>query len=338
MNTRITADERAEQQKYNLHIDQLAWRREQIDTACEGSLERFRQEFPGNALEAFQASGRTIFDMAAVARMPIVSDAPRGHLEIIDLGYSKQVQFVQNEDGRGELVIYKMPRKGGHYVAGIDHAEGIDVKARGSSAEKPGVQKSDPDFCSMTVFDADTGEEVAKLKERYEPAPWAELVYLLGKFYNWAFLVPEAKALGKAVIGVLLTITADRPGYPLELIYSKVRALTDRRTPLLQDLGFDTNTIFRPILITGMDRALREGSIKLHDPETLQQCRQFVRKANGRAEGIGHDDDVLGVALAIEGFAYAQKAFQYRESLRGAVKAAKPEKYGRGASDDDDDD
>ena len=156
---KISREELVEQQKYNLHVDQIAWRRRQIETACEGKIERFRQDFPGNPQEAFQSSGRTIFDMAAVSRMPLIQDAPRGRLEVVEMGIEKRVQFIQGEDGRGELVIYKMPRKGGRYIIGVDHAEGIDPKAR------TGAGGSDPDYCSATVLDADTGEEVAKLKD-----------------------------------------------------------------------------------------------------------------------------------------------------------------------------
>ncbi len=321
---KLTVDERAEQQRYNLHVDQICWRRWQIDTNCEGKIERFRQEMPGNAQEAFQASGRTIFDMAAVARMPTITDAPRGKLEVVDDGIEKRIQFVQSEDGRGELVIFRMPRKGGRYIIGIDHAEGIDPGAKTGS--------SDPDYCSATVMDADTGDEVAKLKERYEPHPWAQRVYWLGKFYNWAFLVPEAKALGKAVIGQILALN-----YPLELIYSKQRDPADRRPAALQELGFDTNSVFRPVLISGLDQALRQGAIKLHDPETLQQLRQFVRKANGREEGIGHDDDVFGAALCVEGLPYARRAFIYREQAASSqVSQWAPQQYGKRKKDDDD--
>jgi hypothetical protein len=208
----------------------------------------------------------------------------------------------------------------------VDHAEGIDPKAR------TGAGGSDPDYCSATVLDCDTGEEQAKLKERYEPAPWAERIYWLGKFYGWAFVSPEQKAVGKAVIGELLKL-----GYPIELIYAKQRDPSDRRTPLLQELGFDTNTVFRPVLISGLDRALREGSIALHDSETIAELQRFVRKANGREEGIGHDDDVFGVALAVEGLPYARRAFDYRESLKEDHERWKPVRYGRkGANDDDD--
>ncbi len=332
-NFKLTRDELQELQKYNLQVDQIAWRRRQIETACEGHVERFRQEFPGNAQEAFQSSGRTIFDMQSVARMRPIADAQRGRLELIDVGLEKRVQFLASEDGRGELVIYKVPRKGGRYCIGVDHAEGIDPKA------KAGAGNSDPDYCSATVLDVDTGEEVAKLNERYEPSPWSDRVFWLGRFYNWAFLTPEAKALGKAVIGCLLAATSDRQGYPLELIYQKERDPTDRRTPLLQELGFDTNSVFRPILIAGLDLALREGAIQVHDPQTLQQLREFVRKPNTREEGVNHDDDVFSLALAVHGLRFAIRAFEYRaERLkqRGSEWAAK--NYTKARRDDDDDD
>jgi len=322
---KITRDELAEVQKYNLHIDQIAWRRRQIDTACEGKIERFRQEFPGNPQEAFQASGRTIFDMVAVGRMRTIQDGMRGKLEVVETGTEKRVQFQQSEDGRGELVIYQLPRKGGHYCIGIDHAEGIDPKAKSAGS-------SDPDYCSATVLDADTGEEVAKLKERYEPHPWAQACYLLGKFYRWAFLAPEQKAVGKAMIGQLLALQ-----YPQELIYSKQRDPSDRRTPLLQELGFDTNSVFRPVLISGLDQALRESAIQVHDPETLQQLREFVRKPNGREEGTSHDDDVFGLALAVEGLPYARRAFLYRESRSKEDTQWKPQRYGQQVKELDDD-
>jgi hypothetical protein len=324
---KLMRDELVELAKYNLHIDQVAWRRWMIETACEGKVDRFRQEHPGDAQEAFQSSGRTIFDMTAVNRMRPIQNAPRGKLEVIDAGVEKRVQFIQSEDGRGELAIYKMPRKGGRYVIGIDHAEGIDPKA------KTGAGNSDPDYCSATVIDSDTGEECAHLKERYEPHPWAERIYWLGKFYNWAFLTPEQKAVGKAVIGQLLTLQ-----YPLELIYSKQRDPSDRRTPLLQELGFDTNSVFRPVLISGLDRAIREGAIQLHDPESIQQHREFVRKPNGREEGVTHDDDVFGAALAVEGLPYAVKAFAYRDAAaKDQDKRWRPEKYGQRQRPNDDD-
>jgi hypothetical protein len=165
--------------------------------------------------------------------------------------------------------------------------------------------------------------------------PWAERIYWLGRFYNWAFLVPEQKAVGKAVIGHLLTIEG---GYPLELIYSTQRDPSDRRPAQLQELGFDTNTVFRPVLISGLDKALREGAVQIHDPETITQLRQFVRKPNGREEGVKHDDDVFGAALAVQGFAMARRVFEYRERLQQqGANAWKAQPYRGNRRQDDDD-
>lgn len=330
---KLMRDELAELQKYNLHVDQIAWRRRQIETACEGKIERFRQEFPANPEEAFQSTGRTIFDLKAIARMPEIREAPRGRLDVVDLGIEKRVQFLQSEDGRGELVVYHVPRKAGRYIIGVDHAEGIDPGA------KKGAGGSDPDFCSATVMDADTGEEVAKLKERYEPSPWAHRIYWLGRFYNWAFICPEQKAVGKAVIGHLLSHDDDHPAYPQELIYARQRDPSDRRTALLQELGYETNVVNRPILISNLDNAVRSGAIKVHDPETLQQLREFVRKPNGREEGLGHDDDVFGLALCVEALPYARRAFEYRDTLeeQQGVQQWKAKSYRmQGRRDDDD--
>ncbi len=91
------------------------------------------------------------------------------------------------------------------------------------------------------------------------------------------------------------------------------------------------------MLISGLDQALREGAIQLHDPETLQQLRTFVRKANGREEGVGHDDDVFGAALCVEGLPYARRAFIYREQAAQQGNTQwKPQKYGQQRRDDDD--
>jgi hypothetical protein len=150
-----------------------------------------------------------------------------------------------------------------------------------------------------------------------------------------AFIVPEQKAVGKAVIGHLLDIEG---GYPLELIYAAKRDPSDRRPPLLQELGYDTNTVFRPILISALETAIREMAVRIHDPVTLAECRSFVRKANGREEGIGHDDDVFGVALAVVGLPDARRAFKYREERRMEGRGAwKPVRYGQREVDPDDD-
>jgi hypothetical protein len=314
----LTPSEWEEQQKYNLTLTQLAWRRFVIETACEGKVERFQQEHPGNAAEAFRGTGRAIFDLAALARMPVIQEPSRGRLEVIESGIERRVRFMQSTSG-GELRVYQLPQRGKRYVIGADHAEGVDPGAKEG--------KSDPDYCAAFVMDADTGEQVAQLQERYEARPWAERLYWLGRWYNWAFAVPEQKAQGKAVIGHLLEIEG---GYPVELIYAAQRAPSDRRPPLLQELGYDTNTVLRPVLVSALDTAIREMAVRIRDAGLLAECQAFVRKPNGREEGIRHDDMVFACALAVVGLPQARRAFTYREKMREVERpAARGVRYGR---------
>ena len=155
---KITREELAEQQKYNLHVNQIAWRRYKIETSCEGKIERFRQEHPGNPQEAFQSSGRTIFDMQAVGQCPRFRTHPRAPGS--RPGGARSASSSERAKMRGELVVYKMPQVRGRYIIGADHAEGIDPDAR------KGAGSSDLDYRSATAFNVDTGEEMAKLKER----------------------------------------------------------------------------------------------------------------------------------------------------------------------------
>lgn len=325
----LTREEINLQSQYGggLTIPQLAWRRWCIESNCDGKVERFHQEFPSNPQEAFQSSGRTIFDMEALARMPVVQAPMRGRLEIINVGVETKPQFLQSPDNKGELTVFRLPQPNRRYLIGVDHAEGIDPSQRAGGG-------SDPDYCAAQVLDLDTGEQCATLWERYEPRPWAERVVRLARWYGWAFLVPEQKAVGKAVIGHLLDMM-----YPLEFIYSARRDPSDRRPAMLQELGYDTNTVLRPVLVSTLDHAIREMAIQVHDPQTAQECREFVRKATGREEGMRHDDLVFALALAVVGLPQAHKAFAYRAAQAQKQGGGRPviSNYRRKGRDDDDD-
>lgn len=315
----LTKDEWTEQQAYNLNLRQLAWRRHKIDTDCEGRLGRFQQEHPANPQEAFQSSGRTIFDMQALSRMPVIQEPTRGRLEVVEVGIEKRVQFLA--DTHGDLLVYRRPEKGKRYIIGADHAEGKDPKAKDG--------RSDPDYCSAQVLDADTGEQVAKWRERLEPAPWAQRLYWLAKWFNWAFLVPEQNSVGIAVITKLMELD-----YPLDLIYSQERDLTDRRPAELHQLGWRTDVRTRPILISNLDMAIRQMAVQIHDQNTVTECQTFVRKPNGREEGVDHDDDVIAAALAVSGLAKARRVFAWREQQeQDQHKQWRPTKYGRDVED-----
>jgi hypothetical protein len=302
--------------QYGLTLAQLAWRRWSIQNNCGGSVEVFHQEFPSHPDEAFLASGRPRFSLAHLNKMPAAkreaADAGSvGELSEFYNGPKPVLAFLPGEGG--PLVVYKKPAAGKLYVAGVDVAEGIDVS--------PGMGEGDRDYTVVCILDQSTGEQVAKLRGRLEPAAAAEYAARLFRWYNWAYAVPEANGPGIAFLEGLL-----REDYPPALIYHRrplpdeLEADLDHTT--LARIGWRTTSITRVQLISNHDRRIREFSVIIADPGTLREHVNFVVKGNGRAEHQDgqHDDEVFACALAGEGLECAPA-----DRTAGGVHPPRPE-------------
>jgi hypothetical protein len=316
----LTREEQDLRRAHRLTLEQLNWRRWAIENKCEGSTDRFHQEYPSTPEEAFLTSGRPRFDMVSLGRMPIIRDPLAGELEVVTVGTRPQVQFLPREDGKGALQVWKRPREGGLYVIGADSAEGIDANEQLGGA-------ADPDFSSAQVLDQDTGEQVAHLRARLEPSPFGQYLVDLGRWYNWAFLIPESNSSGLALIEELL-----RQQWPIGLLYQRQRMADDRRAPTLQQLGFRTTTVTKPQLISVLDRGIRDASVVVRDALTLQELRTFVYKAKGKQEAQDgcHDDTVIALALATLGLSAAPRDRRMRTDRPEPRFADVPTRYGGG--------
>jgi len=280
--------------RHNLSLEQLAWRRWAIHNRCEGSVDTFHQEYPSTPEEAFLYSGRPRFSHVQLAKMPAIKDAPTGELQEMQ-GPTARLIFEPAE--KGPLVVYKRPQPNKLYVAGSDVAEGIDVGDGSIGGE-------DPDYSVLIVADRDTGEQVAKLRARMEPDPFAEYTAAVLRWYNWAFIVPEANGPGLAYIEGLL-----RYGVPPGLIYHRQpqpdEQFSASASTSLQLLGWKQNAVTRQQMISLLDRYIREMAYIMHDPNTISEHFTFVIKSNGRAEHQNncHDDEVFasgGVVVGLQ--------------------------------------
>lgn len=298
----LDKDEREIQTKYTLTLEQLNWRRWAIRNKCKGSVDTFRQEYPADDIEAFLFSGRPRFSHQHLAMMPVDRDGLAGELEELQNGPRQIITFRPDANNKGPLIVYKKPSPQKRYTIGVDVAEGIDVGDGG-----PGT--SNPDFSVASVFEVDTGEQVAKLRGRMEPSPFAEYVALLARWYNWAYIVPESNGVGIAFIEGLL-----HADYPPSLIYHRQPQPDEQFRPdaaaTLTYLGWRQNVVTRVQLLSKLDQAIREFGILIRDPNTLSECQTFVIKPNGRAEGNAqcHDDEVFAAALGVVGIETAPAA------------------------------
>lgn len=286
----LTTEEQAMRRAYSLSLEQLWWRRWAIAEKCEGSEDRFRQEYPSNPEEAFLTSGRPRFDIISLGRQILNREPLNGDLETIAIGREQRIILQPRQDRAGLLDVFRRPVEGHQYCIGADPAQGIDAGE--------GSGRSDPDYSVAAVLDAESGELVARLRGRLVPSEFGRYLCDLGRWYNWAYLTPEANPIGIALIEEIL-----RQHYPMERIYWRRRDPSDRRPVKLEELGYLTSEVSKPQLISALDRALREMSVIIPDAATLAELRTYVVDARGKVNAApgAHDDCVIAVALALQG-------------------------------------
>lgn len=316
----LSPEEKVLQSMHGATLEQLNWRRKTISTECRGDINTFHQEYPTTAEEAFLASGRPVFDHQALMRHP-VSPGEAGELQVIEEG-PEQRRLVFIPGDRGALTLFARPQTGRRYVCGADPSRGVDV-----SVAKRG---SDPDYSVGFVIDADTGVQAALLRARIRPVAFAEYLSLVCRWFNWAYLVPEANDAG--FIDALL-----RTGYPLEWIYQRQRDPTDRRPGRIEEVGFETTSLTRDWLVGAAEDAIRNMAISIRSQVVVNECIRFVVKPNGKKEHQdgAHDDTVLALGLTEIGRRTMPKR---SASLLGGAGRVKIQQYGKRRIDNGDED
>lgn len=304
-------------------LQNLFWRRHTIANECRGSLDLFHQEYPTTPAEAFLASGRPALDQVGLSRMPVY-DGTSGELEEIQEGPISRIIFKAGT--HGALTIWEKPKRGRRYVCGGDPSKGKDVEEG-----KKAARGENPDYSVGFVADADTGEQVALLRGRIRPVPFAEYLCLVCKWYNFAYMVPEANDAG--FIDAIM-----RCEYPLEMIYKRQRDPTDRRNTVIEEIGFETTSTSRDWIIGAADDAIRTMGITIHSAVVLSECRTFVIKpSTGKKEHMSghHDDTVIAMGLTALGMRFIPK-LHYRPDTEGST-SRKLNFYGKKRKREEDD-
>jgi len=209
--------------------------------------------------------------------------------ELDDDGYD--ITFVPKRSGY--LKIYKHPESGyvNRYIVSSDPAAGL----------------SGGDSAIMNVLDRLDNEFVATAKLFVDELEQAEIMTLIGLYYNEAFLIPERNM--RTLINIL------KPGgitpYPGEIYIQHIVSRGEH------DYGYYTHHENRPVLLKYYRGWLKKyGYDKLSSLDTIEEHKKFERKPGGltaagnikrevfaAAEGYT-DDDVLSKALCVEGDRY----------------------------------
>ena len=248
----------------------------------------FYQEYPKNPEEAFAKSGRVAFgsdilddcfhEIEPYKRLEWVigegaremKDHEAADIEIMQW---KPPRVIRDEEGR--------PKWKPSYVVGADVAEGLEHG----------------DFSYVTVFDSNTGEQMASCKSSIPVSYLDELILWFAEEYWKALVVVERNNAGVLPLDRLYR----DHWYPrLYRMDTFARYRTSDRTP---QYGWRTDRATKPKMVNDFVFALTESAVLLHDPDFLMESRTFVADGKGSysATSSNHDDVIMGALIAYQG-------------------------------------
>jgi len=279
----LTPEEQNLINTYHLSREQIAWRRWKInqmngDYTDSATWDKFNQEFPTTADEAFIVSGNPVWSPTLMkyyltqTKKPILRGTLRGQ---------NPVSVEPNE--KGYLKIWRTPKEFHTYAIGCDVSEGRSIN------EDTGVGRERDASCAQ-VFDKTTYEQVAVWHGRCDPDQLGRQLDLLGKYYNDALIGVERNAVGITPLVVLRDLS-----YPNLYYRESLGLIADKIT---SELGWLTTSQSKESLISDTTNLLRDKRIIIYDEETLSEMMSFVRDADGHAKAAksAYDDRVMGVS------------------------------------------
>ena len=273
---KLTEEEKELQNKYNVSLEQLEWRRWCIRNNCGGDIDIFKQEYPINPEEAFLSSGACYFNKEKIINRinelkvePVKGEFVYDYDNITDK--ISNIRFKTSENGF--ITLFMMPQSNYPYVIGGD------TSGEGS------------DYFVAQVLDNTSGRQVAVLHKQFDADEYTRQVYCLGKYYNNALVGIEAN------FDTFPIKYLERLGYEKQFVRKKEDSFTGK---INKSFGFKTDKITRPLILSELQAIVNDHIELINDKTTLDEMINFIKNERGRAEAQqgSHDDLVMALAIA----------------------------------------
>lgn len=239
---------------------------------------KMRYEFPSSIDDIINmTSDRMVFNEASLKKQEPNILAGKQYRVLTDNTTHK---VEAQETDISPFTIYKNPLYGHRYRIAIDPIT---------------AQSEDTDYFAMHVFDMYNNEQVAVFRERgLQDEDYADWAVSIGTIYNKAELCPEINVAQ----GFIVAVNARRY---FRWFYQHKKAQAER-TP-----GLRTTVSSKELFIDKLNAMLDRGTIIIHDQETLNELRNFVKIAKRRTDGTSyirmaakgktHDDLCMAAAI-----------------------------------------
>ncbi len=262
----LEAEEEILQKRFNLDNDQLYWRRLKV---AESGSDKFRQEYPCTADEAFVVSGSNVFNLEKLNKL-----IPQPILAQRDFDFEKTLF----EDARhGSLTIYKYPKFDEAFCIGADVSLGVGK-----------------DYSTAVIMNKQRQIVAMYRNNLIDPSKFGDLLFYLGRYYNNALLAPESNSMGIATINRLIQM-----GY-VNLYYQTKIANMSKEEGTRP--GWRTTVSSKPAIIGVLKNAIEEEDIWIPSPLIINEMMNYVTDETGKTNAVsgGTDDLVIATAIALE--------------------------------------
>ena len=206
-------------------------------------------------------------------------------LEAIERALQFCGEPVESRDGQ-HLIVWFPPQIGKEYILGVD----------------PGGGGSEGNYSCAMVIERKTGLQCAELHGHFPPGELASRLVELANRFNQGLLVVERNNHGYGVLAHL-----QGAGYANIFCEGK-------------QAGWLTSAVTRPAMIENFAAMLAAAPGLFRSSRLLNECRTFVRHADGSSGAASgtHDDCVMAMAIALA----ARQAVAGKASLNRPMELA----------------
>lgn len=283
--------QRDEAVKYDLSPEQIRFWQVKLVSECSSNYDRFDEEWPRCADDAFVASGRRVFSGHAITerRDQILSHRAnaggewpwKGRLHMGQSGSTITAEIQHTADGAWEF--YRDPREVKLAIIACDVAEG------GTTPED--------DFSCIQILDANTMEQVGEYLDKVPPDVLAEEAYKA-----WLLYGRRTRPVGVEVPGAgLAAIEYTRIMHPDMPLFRRFSVLGELGASDTDKIGYPMEVRTRGVAVSMFEISFRNGDLTVHSLRLLDQM-QGLQRVGSKVMAVGKrkDDAVMAMAQALD--------------------------------------
>lgn len=279
--------------------EQLAWRRDMIENKCKRDKNIFERDYPKSWRTAFQKSGNLRFNVSGMTAIRKRTEKCVPIHGLIEEVKAKRVAFRKTTLAEAKFTIFEKPTAGMRYILSADPMTG-ESQTGSLEPDRHGVFVIRAGFWDTKGRWNRAATAARVIQNRWDIDIEADAMWKLARYYGprSGCKIAVEMNMDRGLVELLKLVGAD--------LYMR-EIFNQRENRTTKAYGYITNERTRETLVESMAKVIREhdkpgDGIDILCPLALDQCENFVRKANGRSEAAEgwKDDDVFGIALGVE--------------------------------------